>query len=110
MVDEYQDTNAIQDLLYHLLAAPDGSDLFFVGDVKQSIYRFRKAMPEIFIEKKDRFAPYDGAHYPASLILEHNFRSSKGVIEGINYFFSQLMSRQVGELDYSCLLYTSRCV
>ncbi|MBC5581442.1 UvrD-helicase domain-containing protein [Anaerofilum sp. BX8] len=101
MVDEYQDTNAIQDLLYHLLAAPDGSDLFFVGDVKQSIYRFRKAMPEIFIEKKDRFAPYDGAHYPASLILEHNFRSSKGVIEGINYFFSQLMSRQVGELDYS---------
>ena len=39
-------------------------------------------------------------HYPAGLILEHNLRSSKGVIEGINYFFSQLMSRQVGELDY----------
>ncbi len=101
MVDEYQDTNAIQDLLYHLLARPDGSNLFFVGDVKQSIYRFRKAMPEIFIEKKDRFAPYDGRHYPAALTLEHNFRSSAGVIRGINYLFSALMSRQVGELDYT---------
>ncbi|HIV87306.1 MAG TPA: helicase-exonuclease AddAB subunit AddA [Candidatus Pygmaiobacter gallistercoris] len=101
MVDEYQDTNAIQDLLYHLLARPDGSNLFFVGDVKQSIYRFRKAMPEIFIEKKETFAPYDGAHYPAVLTLKHNFRSSAGVIRGINYLFSALMSREVGELDYT---------
>ena len=101
MVDEYQDTNAIQDQLYRLLAREDGSNLFLVGDVKQSIYRFRKAMPEIFIEKKDRFAPYDGHRYPASLILEHNFRSSTGVIRGINYLFSRLMSRAVGELDYA---------
>ena len=101
MVDEYQDTNAIQDLLYRLLANDEGSNLFFVGDVKQSIYRFRKAMPEIFIDKKQRYAPYDGCHYPAALTLGHNFRSSRAVIDGINYLFSCLMCKEVGELDYT---------
>lgn len=100
MVDEYQDTNALQDLLYHLLAHPAADNLFFVGDVKQSIYSFRQAMPEIFLEKKDKFAAYDGQSYPASLILGENFRSSKNVIEGINYLFTQLMSREIGGLDY----------
>lgn len=58
LVDEYQDTNALQALLYQCLANDDGSNLFFVGDVKQSIYRFRLASPEIFIGKRGGFAPY----------------------------------------------------
>ena len=57
-VDEYQDTTVLQALLYQCLANDDGSNLFFVGDVKQSIYRFRLASPEIFIGKRGGFAPY----------------------------------------------------
>ena len=58
MVDEYQDTNAIQALLYRCLANDDESNLFFVGDVKQSIYRFRLADPRSFLEKRASFSPY----------------------------------------------------
>lgn len=101
MVDEYQDTNALQDMLYRMLANDDESNLFLVGDVKQSIYRFRKAMPELFLEKKERFAPYDGASHPASLILPHNFRSAAAVVDGINDLFSVLMCREVGEIAYA---------
>ena len=50
-------------------------NLFMVGDVKQSIYRFRQAMPEIFIEKRNTFHDYDEKNYPARIILSHNFRS-----------------------------------
>ena len=57
MVDEYQDTNALQDALYACLAAPGGSDLFLVGDLKQSIYRFRQADPAIFREKLESWPP-----------------------------------------------------
>lgn len=100
MVDEYQDTNALQDMLYRMLANEDESNLFLVGDVKQSIYRFRKAMPELFIDKKERFAPYDGKSHPASLILPHNFRSTEAVVSGINDLFCALMCREVGEITY----------
>ena len=55
MVDEYQDTNALQDALYTCLATPSGDDLFLVGDLKQSIYRFRQADPSIFRQKLDRW-------------------------------------------------------
>ena len=68
LVDEYQDTNALQALLYQCLANDDGSNLFFVGDVKQSIYRFRLASPEIFIGKRGGFAPYTpGGPHPATV-------------------------------------------
>ena len=60
MVDEYQDTNALQDALYQCLAAPDGSNLFLVGDLKQSIYRFRQADPAIFREKLEHWPPLPG--------------------------------------------------
>ena len=87
MVDEYQDTNALQDALYQCLAAPDGSNLFLVGDLKQSIYRFRQADPAIFREKLEHWPPLPGgtARPPvpeggqaqnALLALDANFRSA----------------------------------
>lgn len=99
MVDEYQDTNALQDSLYRCLARPDGSNLFFVGDLKQSIYRFRQADPTVFLDKLDRFVPL-GQGYPARIDLKNNFRSAPAVIDGINWFFEMLMDRQLGGVAY----------
>ena len=107
MVDEYQDTNALQDALYSCLAAPGGDNLFLVGDLKQSIYRFRQADPAIFREKletwpllpggKARPAPAEGqTGANAMLALDANFRSAPAVVEGINFFFEQLMSPRFG--------------
>ena len=102
LVDEYQDTNELQALLYRCLANDEGSNLFFVGDVKQSIYRFRLASPEIFIGKRESCAPYaPGGPHPAALTLGHNFRSAGNVIDQINDVFSCLMSRAVGDVDYT---------
>ena len=100
MVDEYQDTNALQALLYQCLANEDGSNLFFVGDVKQSIYRFRLASPNIFIAKRQSFTPY-GTGHPATIVLGHNFRSAGNVIAQINDIFSCLMSEDVGDVRYT---------
>lgn len=98
LVDEYQDTNATQDMIFRSVSKED--NLFMVGDVKQSIYRFRQAMPEIFIEKRNTFSDYDGKHYPARIVLSHNFRSRQQVTDSINFIFQTLMSREVGEIDY----------
>ena len=99
MVDEYQDTNALQDTLYHCLAKPDGSNLFFVGDLKQSIYRFRQADPTIFQQKLDDFVEYGGSG-DQKLFLDANFRSAPGVVGGVNALFTPLMSRSLGGVDY----------
>jgi len=100
LIDEYQDTNEVQDLIFSSISR-DGDNLFMVGDVKQSIYRFRQAMPEIFLQKRDDYARYDRKHYPATLILGKNFRSRKTVTDAVNYLFYQLMSREMGEIDYN---------
>ena len=75
LVDEYQDTNEAQDRLFAFLS--NGGNRFMVGDVKQSIYRFRLAMPQIFMAKKDSYTPYNRLHpaFPASITLDKNFRS-----------------------------------
>lgn len=101
MVDEYQDTNDLQAKLYECLAKADGSNLFYVGDVKQSIYRFRKANPGLFLQKKDAWAPYGNSEYPAVITLGHNFRSGSGVIGGVNFLFRVLMSKELGEIEYN---------
>ena len=111
MVDEYQDTNALQDALYTCLAAPDGGNLFLVGDLKQSIYRFRQADPAIFREKLERWPPLPGgrarppvpegaAPQNALLALDANFRSAPAVVAGVNFFFEQLMSPDLGDTAY----------
>lgn len=100
LIDEYQDTNEAQDTLFAALSK-EGNNLFMVGDVKQSIYRFRQAMPEIFLKKRQEFAPYDRRHYPAAVILGKNFRSRKQVTDFVNDLFSQLMRPEIGEIDYN---------
>lgn len=105
LVDEYQDTNALQDAIYFSLASPDASNLFFVGDIKQSIYRFRQADPSVFIAKQTDWQPYpEQVTVPyresSTIALDANFRSAPGVIRGINYFFELLFSRELGGIDY----------
>lgn len=101
LVDEYQDTNAAQDALFASLS--NGYNRFMVGDVKQSIYRFRLAMPEIFNKKKDYYTPYleDPTSQQQKIILDSNFRSRKGICDYTNFVFSKIMSRRIGELDYT---------
>ena len=111
MVDEYQDTNALQDAIYRCLASPAGDDLFLVGDLKQSIYRFRQADPSIFRTKLDVWAPLPGGTArprpaegtpgtDALLALDANFRSAPQVVAGINFIFEQLMTPRLGDTAY----------
>lgn len=99
LVDEYQDTNSAQDTIFKAISKEE-SNLFMVGDVKQSIYRFRQAMPEIFIAKKENFAPFGFGESPAKIILGRNFRSRSGVTSAVNFVFNLLMSKGLGEIDY----------
>ncbi len=96
MVDEYQDVNAVQELIFKRVSH-EGKNLFMVGDVKQSVYRFRLAEPDIFNEKYRRFA--DGSA-GTRVLLRENFRSRKTVLDACNSVFSRIMSRQLGEIDY----------
>lgn len=93
-IDEYQDTSSIQE---ELLQAISQANVFMVGDVKQSIYRFRHARPQIFIAKSRSFLDPDQGRL---FVLNRNFRSVAGILTAVNQVFSQLMSRQAGEIDY----------
>ncbi len=102
MVDEYQDTNQVQNAIFTAISQ-GGKTLFQVGDVKQSIYRFRLADPTIFLSKYHAF-PEGGegiADGPSKRVLSRNFRSRPQVLEGCNDLFRAIMSPQVGELDYT---------
>lgn len=93
--DEYQDTNGVQEHIIERIASPGGR--FMVGDLKQSIYRFRKADPDIFIEKYEDYGQEEGGKL---IHLNRNFRSTTQVIDGINALFGKIMSKEVGDLDY----------
>ncbi len=101
MVDEYQDSNGIQDAIFNALTHKR-QNCFMVGDVKQSIYQFRLADPGIFIEKYNTYTPAElaGDGEARKVLLSHNFRSSSGVIEAVNDVFSTCMSSAVGGLNY----------
>ena len=107
MVDEYQDVSRVQDSLFYALSR-NGRNLFFVGDVKQSIYRFRLADPTIFVEKADAYAETeleveetDNPLLRGRLIrLQENFRSRREVLQAVNRTFTRVMSRDLGDLDY----------
>ena len=96
MVDEYQDTNHIQERMLELLS--NGHNRFMVGDIKQSIYRFRQADPQIFNEKFHSFAQ-DGKEGQL-ILLKENFRSSSEVLDATNDVFKHLMDEEVGEISY----------
>ena len=101
MVDEYQDTNNLQDMLFHVLSNRE-EKLFAVGDVKQSIYGFRGANPKNFLTKKKRYIPIDSAkdNEPKKIILSRNFRSKDKVCGFINFFFENFMTNQTGDIIY----------
>lgn len=101
LVDEYQDTNMVQEAILQLVTA-DGEatgNLFMVGDVKQSIYRFRLAEPNLFLGKYNRFTS-DGEQSGLKIDLAKNFRSRSEVLDGTNYLFKQIMGVKVGEIHY----------
>lgn len=99
LVDEYQDINEAQDMIFRAISA-DENNLFTVGDVKQSIYRFRQAMPEIFLRRRSTTHSFESGKYPLGITLGSNFRSRMGVTSCVNYIFRQLMSTKAGELEY----------
>lgn len=102
MVDEYQDANEVQDTIFKTISR-DEENLFVVGDVKQSIYGFRQAMPELFLRRKNNATLYNREKpiFPAKIILEQNYRSDKNVLAAVNFFFEKLMSPAVGDIDYN---------
>ncbi len=103
MLDEYQDANRVQNAIMETISRQqDGGYMFMVGDVKQSIYRFRLAEPELFIGKEQEYTSKEIAKRSGELIkLNTNYRSRSNVIEGINFIFQQLFDKKNTELDYS---------
>lgn len=100
MIDEYQDSNLVQEYLLSSISgeAEGNYNRFMVGDVKQSIYKFRLARPEIFMEK---YMEYDTTDSKRQRIdLHQNFRSRKEVIDSVNFIFYQLMGRELGGISY----------
>lgn len=100
LVDEFQDTNEIQTFLCDLLCAEQGHSLFMVGDVKQSIYRFRLARPDIFLARYASYPPLADGRNTAVQDLSENFRSRAEVIGSVNYFFRRIMTGGASEINY----------
>ena len=102
MVDEYQDTNEVQNCIFRAVSR-QGENIFAVGDVKQSIYRFRLAEPGIFLEKYRTYLDAEDAApgQPRRRALSRNFRSRQEVLDAANFVFAAIMSREMGELDYT---------
>ena len=102
MVDEYQDSNRVQERIFTAISAGGDENRFLVGDVKQSIYGFRQAEPRLFLEKYNQFPYGDQAveHDPRKLVLSKNFRSRPEILEAVNHTFCTVMSEQVGEIRY----------
>ena len=101
LIDEYQDSNNVQELILKSISGEkcDKSERFMVGDVKQSIYKFRLARPEIFMEKLGTYKR-DTDSKDRRIDLHKNFRSRKEVLEGTNYIFKKIMGSDLGGVDY----------
>ena len=102
IVDEFQDVNDVQDLIFKCVSREE-NNIFVVGDVKQSIYGFRQAKPQIFIDRKNSYEKFDAENpaYPATIILDKNFRSRKEVCDTVNFIFRNLMTKQSAQMDYT---------
>ena len=99
-IDEYQDVNLAQEKIFEAISHKNGN-VFMVGDVKQSIYRFRQADSELFELKKIAFSKFDGENFPAKIFFGSNFRSRKGVTDFINEIFLKIMTKSVCGMDYT---------
>ncbi len=97
LIDEYQDTSPIQDAILSLVARVNPSNEFQVGDVKQSIYRFRMAEPNLFLRKYDLYAHGQGGR---RIDLQDNYRSREGIVDAVNFLFGQLFAPVLGGIVY----------
>lgn len=97
LMDEYQDSNRLQDELFRLISR--GDNIFMVGDMKQSIYRFRNSDPTVFKEKSDLYEKSETAEN-RKIVLGKNFRSRHQVLDSINDVFELIMSEKAGGIDY----------
>ena len=99
-IDEYQDSNLVQE--YILTSISNGNNIFMVGDVKQSIYKFRQARPELFLEKYRKYKNIDKTDSEGIRIqLFKNFRSRENILDTTNIIFKDIMSKKLGDIDYS---------
>lgn len=100
LVDEYQDSNLVQEMITNCVSGwvNERKNIFMVGDVKQSIYRFRLARPELFMDKYKRYTLEDGPEQ--RIDLHKNFRSRPQVLESVNYLFRQIMGEDLGGIAY----------
>ena len=96
LIDEYQDSNLVQESIISTIAK---NRTFMVGDVKQSIYRFRHACPNLFLDKYESYSENDSTG--KRILLFKNFRSNKNIIDATNYIFTQIMSEEYGEIEYT---------
>lgn len=96
LIDEYQDTNMLQDTIFKLISR---KNIFMVGDLKQSIYRFRKGDPYIFKSKAEKYEDMNTRHQ--RIILSQNFRSRNEILDSVNALFTKIMSLSAGDVDYS---------
>lgn len=101
LIDEYQDSNLVQDYIMNSISKErfGQPNIFMVGDVKQSIYKFRLARPELFMEKYDTYTTSESSHQ--KIELRKNFRSRKNVLSSINYIFYKIMQNAVGGVEYT---------
>ena len=99
-IDEYQDSNLVQE--YILNSISRGNNIFMVGDVKQSIYRFRQARPELFLEKYENYKLEEkNSKNGEKIQLFKNFRSRKNILDITNNIFKNIMSKEIGEIEYN---------
>lgn len=103
LIDEYQDTNMLQDSIFRLIS---NNNIFMVGDLKQSIYRFRKGDPYIFREKSEEYEKDTSPH--TRINLSQNFRSRQEVLRSVNAIFEKIMSREAGDVTYTDGEYITR--
>ena len=107
LIDEFQDVNNLQDIIFKMLSDSDddkviGENMFVVGDIKQSIYRFRQANPNIFIQTRKDAQLENTKNKITEIKLKKNFRSRKCVIDFVNFIFDKIMTKDIGEVDYDC--------
>ena len=98
-IDEYQDSNLVQE--YILTSVSKGNNIFMVGDVKQSIYKFRQARPQLFIEKYNKYKLEPNENEDRKIQLFKNFRSRKNVLDFTNLVFENIMSKKLGDINYN---------
>lgn len=101
LIDEYQDSNLVQEYILNTISR--GNNIFMVGDVKQSIYKFRQARPELFLEKYDSYKTKDKLEAEDNLKIQlfKNFRSRENVLNITNIVFDNIMSKALGDIDYT---------